>query len=214
MTMKVNGVELYRANDMVVKDSHNGFFERETYHKWALSLNEEEMFIDVGAYTGIYSLVAASKGLKVISFEPNPYVYHRLVENIELNDKCHLISAYNVAAGPNHGTSKFYTKNFMMTSSGSLQENSEYDSIDVPMITLDSCLDSIDRRVGSMKIDVEGYELDVLKGASDLLLEHKPNLIIEILNEKEKRKIIDYLLCHNYNSYTVLDERNYFFEGA
>jgi FkbM family methyltransferase len=212
MIANVNGVKMIVENDMVVKDSSKGFFEAETYHTWSLMLNDEDMFIDVGAYTGIYSLVAAKRGLRTLTFEPNPNVYHRLVENIELNDMCHLIGAHNVAVSSSKGKSFLHTKNFKMTSAGSLSQDSE--GIPVDVITLDCLQDTIDRLVGTIKIDVEGHELDVLRGGDWILKEHKPDLIIEALSVEKAQEIIDFLKTYNYNSYCVLDDRNYFFEGA
>jgi FkbM family methyltransferase len=127
-----------------------------------------EVFVDVGANVGAYSLRAASSGMKVYSFEPNTETVRILRRNAEIN---HLtVEVMEVALGAENGTVKF-------APFGGTSRVTPEGTVDVPIRTLDSYeLPSIDL----MKVDVEGYELDVLKGAKQTLARCRPTLMIEM----------------------------------
>lgn len=74
----VNGIKLITKDDVIAKKYSNKSFESETFDIWENYSKKEGTVIDIGAYTGIYSLVAAKMGASVISFEPNKRIYNRL----------------------------------------------------------------------------------------------------------------------------------------
>ncbi len=128
-----------------------------------------ETFIDVGANVGTHAICLAKHlgtDSQVHAFEPHPLTYQRLLENIALN---HLknIKAYNLALGETEGTVAF-------TSLQSDDRNrvnigdAPSESIIVPQQRLDA-LEFGRNPIGVLKIDVEGYELFVLRGAQKLL---------------------------------------------
>lgn len=138
------------------------------------------VFVDVGANVGAYSLRAASKGMKVISFEPNPENAKLLMRNAELNSLS--VDLHECALGRSEG--KVLLSHTGATSRVSRMERADEEGpvqrengIEATLSTLDSFdLPKVDL----MKIDVEGYELDVLEGAKKTLERCRPNMMIEM----------------------------------
>lgn len=149
--------------------------------------------VDVGAYIGLYTIFASySVGAKgqVISFEPNPLAYYWLKQNIELN-RLRNVEVYPVALGSNcgHTTLNIALDENMESSSiiSSHVEGTIIKEVKVPILTFDKFvkLRGINK-VDLMKIDVEGYELEVLKGCEKVL----SNSIIKRLVIEVHRDVI------------------------
>ena len=148
-------------------------------------LKEGMFFFDIGANIGLHSLFAAkrvgSKG-KVFAFEPCESIYKRIIENIESN---HIdnIYIYNLALGDNERETEII-KNTSDTSRTHIRLFSE-DEIGrdkkiekVIMTTLDKfVIGNNINRIDYLKIDVEGYEFNVLKGSAKTLAIIKPSII-------------------------------------
>lgn len=137
-------------------------------------LRPGELFIDIGANVGSYSLLAASVGAQVIAFEPIPTTFERLLDNIALNRFESLISPQNQGVGEECGTLRFTSGldavNHVVTETGTAE------SIEVEVIPLNS-LSMGDPVI--IKIDVEGFEMPVINGAAQLL--DSPNLLAVLL---------------------------------
>lgn len=144
-------------------------------------LNNGDVFIDCGANIGLWTLIAsnATKNNGVVySFEPNPKLYERLVKNIEFNNlqqRCS-IHKFGLSSAP-HSSFLYLDDNHHQM--GSLHNKNSNSKIKVELDTLDSFELS---RINGMKIDVEGHELDVIKGAIQTLTLHKPWLVVELNN--------------------------------
>lgn len=137
-----------------------------------------DVYIDVGACYGETSYPFLEDFKRVISFEPNPNVFSHLPDGIE---------KYNIALGdeektvtlvlpngihkPEHASISRFTKN------GTWGEGqNEYAIENVPCKTLDSFdLDDVDL----IKIDTEGYELNVCKGAIETIKKYRPAVYFE-----------------------------------
>ena len=134
--------------------------------------SDEDIVFDVGAHHG-YQTIYMAKHVnlgRVHSFEANPICALTLDANVGLN-KLTNVSTNLLAIG---ATSKTIEIKGQSINSESL------DSWDVPMISLDSyCTQRAIRTVHMLKIDVEGYEGEVLKGASQLL-NSKPHINLEL----------------------------------
>lgn len=146
------------------------------------SLNEGSVYIDVGANIGLHSLYAAQKvgeGGKVLSFEPNKKLYKLLKANMETNGFLNRTELYNSAVSDHNGTEKFYIYDEHASMSGFMKEHSDFEADcfvqDTRVIKLD---DVCDQKVDLIKIDVEGFEYDVLNGARKLIEKNKDNITI------------------------------------
>jgi len=134
---------------------------------WRRSLRDGGLFIDVGANVGTYTIWAAELGAEVIALEPAADTFGLLKENIALNG--YQVTAVRAAAGDHCGTARF--------TSGLDAGNSL--SSDGPVVTELVTIDALigDRRVTGMKVDVEGFEIDVLRGCARALAERRIGLI-------------------------------------
>jgi FkbM family methyltransferase len=143
-------------------------------------LRAEDLFIDVGANIGVYSLLAARlPGVHVVSFEPSQDAWHRLLENIELNGLSNvtaLRAAVTQRTGPVRITRGQDTINHLVHHTAS-NERTEI----VSARTIDEVLKSLTSPgpVALIKIDVEGSEVDVLASGSGALTRDTPALIVE-----------------------------------
>lgn len=157
-------------------------------------LSQGDVFIDVGAYKdGWHSLLAArlvGKQGKVYAFEPHPEFFKRLKENIRFN-KLTNIRAERLALSDKKGKAFFYeaeeSSSFFKKQIPQQKLTAERPII-VQTITLDSYLRKQRiRKVRLVKIDVEGAEMRVLKGAKKLLSSKTaPCLMIEVVESHLK----------------------------
>jgi len=150
-----------------------GTYEEGTLRIFNHILNAGDTFIDIGANIGLMSLHAATilRGSgKVISFEPFPSAYDILVQNISLN-KFRNIEAMNLAIGSMNGTVDIFANPAINRASSSLiRPNHAETSHRIAIKKLDDYLEERGyNRIRCIKIDVEGWELEVLKGAVNTL---------------------------------------------
>lgn len=146
------------------------FLEHEPHVKKFLTdrFKEGGVFVDVGANVGAYSLRAAASGMRVFAFEPNTMNVKILKRNVELNRLS--IELAECALGAENGVAR-------LTPNGAVSRITENGEMEVPIHTLDSYdLPAADL----MKVDVEGYELEVLKGARKTLERHHPAMMVEM----------------------------------
>jgi FkbM family methyltransferase len=128
-------------------------------------LNDKSIFIDVGANIGYFSIFAEKKyGCKVIAIEPSLREISRFNDNMELN-KCENIVTHFCACGSKEKSSFLCLSNFENPSMNYISSSNTADSVIVNVKTIDSLLHSTNlTNITLCKIDVEGYELDVLNG--------------------------------------------------
>ena len=124
---------------------------------WQQALQSGDLFVDVGANVGSYTIWAADLGAEVIALEPAEDTFALLLENIDLND--YRAKTIQAAAGATCGSVRF--TNGLDTVNRVAADG----DVQATMVTIDSVIG--DRTVAGMKIDVEGFEIEVLRG-SDL----------------------------------------------
>lgn len=123
---------------------------------------------EIGAYKGIYTVCLAretGEHGKVVAFEPHPVNARILMDTIEANNLENVI-VVEEAAGRNTGQSEFYLRG-----SGSSLNVSEGrdEQVEVNLTTVDSFVSRTNHVPDILKLDVEGFELDVLEGAKTAL---------------------------------------------
>lgn len=167
------------------------------------------MFIDVGANTGYYTLLAASVAprLKVLALEPDPAVLAILKRNVTRNGLNRRVKILSYALSSDSGVANLYVpsqEHGLIETSSSLESGFKQhhsETISVPMITLDRLLrrpSTILRRVAAIKIDVEGHEASVLKGAVATIKRHRPVIFIEILPAADTAYMANLLASLDY----------------
>jgi FkbM family methyltransferase len=171
-----------------------------------------ETIIDVGAHHGRYTLISANrvgKSGKVISIEANPIVFEKLKKNIELNELTNTESLNYAVYSDKTRIKLFFPKeglkNTIYNTIVSGRITSE-EFIEVNADTLDNILSYAGIKFDNVKwikIDVEGAELEVLKGAHNILSKSKDiAILIEVHNIAEGRNlyenIMDLLKPYNF----------------
>jgi FkbM family methyltransferase len=173
------------------------------------ALRPKDLFFDVGANVGVYSVLAGVTGADVVAFEPCFETYQRLLTNLTINHMRDRVQAYNIALGGKHGE-------IMVTD------------------TLDSCNHVVQGEPGNvqmraldffwmftepgdmtvLKIDVEGYEKDVVDGGWETFRHPSVKAVImELLNgsgtrygyddwELHGRMLDRGFLLHRYDPFT------------
>jgi len=173
---------------------------------WMLDrIAADEVFFDIGANRGYYALSVLSNVPKarIYAFEPNPIVFRMLEDNIALNGHLGQVQAVPFALGERSGTSKLFISKSDSASSFSLSHSEIFGNgiekaLEVGILTIDGLVHGGDLPVPRhMKIDTEGFEVPILKGAQEVLRNHAPILYLEIHsedgrtdNEEEIRSIL------------------------
>jgi FkbM family methyltransferase len=143
-------------------------------------LRPGDLFIDVGANLGSYTLLAcAARGARGMAFEPVPSSFARLVENLRLNAIEDRVRCLSQAVGAEPGTLAFRADRHAQNRPLAPGEQCA-NPIQVPLTTLDQALAGEEPFL--LKIDVEGYETAVIQGAQQTL--QRPSLHAVIMELK------------------------------
>jgi len=134
---------------------------------WRRVLADGGLFVDVGANVGLYTIWAAELGAEVIALEPAADTFSLLQENIALNG--YQVTAVQAAAGARPGTARFTAG---LDAGNCLDPDGP---VKTELVTVDSLI--ADRYVTGLKIDVEGFEIDVLGGCARALADRRIGLI-------------------------------------
>lgn len=158
-------------------------------------LRENDLFIDVGANVGSYTVLACSAiGANGYAFEPVPTTYNRLIENIRLNHMEDRVKSFNIGIGREPGTIEF-TGDMDTVNHALAYGEQNTNSISAEVSTLDIALKYESPTL--LKIDVEGFETPVLEGAYETLKKHTLHSVIMELNGSGKR--------YNYDESRILE---------
>jgi FkbM family methyltransferase len=167
---------------------------------------------NIGYITGLLSEFVGGAG-RVYSFEPVPETYDLLTNNIR---KLGLqnVSAYRVAASSRSGEAQMEIPHFAKGPENFYQSHvidgtansGENRRISVDLVRLDDVLAEHVDAITFMKIDVEGHELDLIRGATKLLSESRPSLLIEVIGDADEpgsgaRSLFDALQAYGYEAY-------------
>ena len=160
-------------------------------------LEHDWTVVDIGANIGYYALQEAQAVYEVIALEPSPDNFEHLEMNIELNGYLN-IEAHQLAIGDITGKMGFEINRACNWNSISKGKG----DISVQVQTLDKFLNG--SKVDFVRMDVEGYEMNVLRGMAGVLEKYKPRLFIEVHRDKLKefgssqRELMEYLASFGY----------------
>ncbi len=172
-----------KINPVFDKNIENVIYERGVYEQGTVNFIQEFVkpgfhFVDVGANIGFLSLLAASlvgKKGKVSAFEPVSSTFDLLNENIQLN-AFENTQVFPFALGNETKNVEIHSENKNRGGASIINhQKGKGESIEIQK--LDGVLNQ--QKVDFIKIDVEGFEFEVLKGAENLIKTHHPILIIE-----------------------------------
>ena len=205
--------------------SKDGYYEKNVAH-WIqkiLSIQDYPAFYDVGANNGYYSLVALLMGSNVYAFEPTISSYKILKKNIsylrEFTNRNIVINKLALSDKKELGYINVYTSSGNNSiADRNIPINHELKYIKKQKINIDK-LDSYlisksAKRPTFIKIDVEGNELMVLKGAKKTIEKHRPSLIVEYSESTTKdagynrKDIYKFLNKYNYKIFGLSETAN------
>jgi FkbM family methyltransferase len=182
------------------------FFEIELLEHLAIRGPRSGVFVDVGANIGNHA-VFFGKFLaeRLVCVEPHPDLIPVLSRNLDMNA---IAGAAVLPVGAGHRAGPAYisrTKELIQKNIGAtrLEEVRPDDGVEVQTAPLDALLDGLrpgfaGRHITCVKIDVEGMELDVLRGATEILQNDRPQLVIELASREARAAVQGFLAEFGY----------------
>lgn len=171
-------------------------------------------FLDVGANMGYYTLALGkiNPSLTIQSFEPQPKTFSQLKKNLSLNNLEARITAHNIGLGAKEDTLTMFIPKFTGSGGASFanlhDEEGSPQEVKVPVKGLDNHLNE-ENQVDLMKIDVEGYEFEMLVGSQKTINNHFPTIVIELLRKwmkpfgRHPQDVIELLSALGYITYSI-----------
>lgn len=172
-----------------------------------------DVVVDIGAHYGFYTLYASrlvgAEGV-ILSFEPHPDNYKGLLTNLCLNGIKN-VKTFNTALGEFDGKTKLYIRSHSGWHSISIRSK---DYITVDLAKLDTIAEGLNlKKVDLIKMDTEGAELDILKGANEVVKRFKPSLTIAAYHFPEQAvKLEEWLKKYPY--YTIMKKNDSFLHAV
>ena len=177
------------ANDVIMAPGLvGGYYEKIELDVFGQLATVSQTIIDVGGNVGIYCCLAARQApatSKIVTFEPVPENVRYLRRNLDENGQTARVAVEQQAVGVTSGSIELYLLEGSTCKHSAAAQNALNSTtfITVPAVSLDaySRRQLQDRQVELLKVDVEGYEGAVLRGARKVLQEDKPTLFIEFV---------------------------------
>lgn len=144
----------------------------------------EGIFVDVGANVGATSIPIAitNREQRIVSFEPHPLNCKRLRENRDMNKLSHVL-VEEKAVSSSQGKISFYaqlgSKNMGLSSLQLNHDIENHEKIEVDVVTLDDYFKDRELPCSAIKIDVQGFEWQVLQGAKEIIQQDRPYVFFE-----------------------------------
>ena len=177
--------------------------------------------IDVGVYRGVYSYEMSKYSKLVHAFEPNPILFNdieknlkKIIKNIKfynnaLSDEDGLVSLKVPIRNRNYDKNN-YEEYFQMGKATIHNRNKidEFESFDIKTKKLDYF--NFNNKISFIKIDVEGHEVEVIKGSEITIKKNKPILLVEIEEQYTQKKVsetLKYINSLGYNSFYFKDNK-------
>jgi FkbM family methyltransferase len=204
---------------VIYKHGLYGDWEKESLKIWAELSKKAQTIIDIGANTGIYSILAQNNNssAKIIAIEPVDLNYGILSKNIKKN-KFPILSE-KIALSDQEGTAKMFMLkdrlNYMTSINDNrydlhpeIKGNKEVVEIEVPIKPFSFVYKKHDlNKIDLIKIDVEGHEITVLNSMLPYLEKYKPAIIIEIIGD-ENAEILNDMFNKLRYEFIRIDEVN------
>ena len=199
MPQRIRHPELW---DMYLEDQR-------THRALAELIDDGDWCVDVGAHVGsmLADMVRLSPSGKHVAFEPVPH------KAKWLRRKFSMVSVVEAATSAGPGTATFYDDVDRPGFSGLLRpsEDTRTQSYSVELVTLDQVLAEAER-VDFIKIDVEGAELPTMRGALDVLADHRPKVLFECGPGSQlqgfgykRADLFNHFVEQGYDVYSIID---------
>ena len=170
------------STELQIYESH----EPLTTHLMINELKQNMICIDLGSNIGYYAVIESNivgESGKIFAIEPSPVNFPILKSNLE-NQKMNNFLAYNIAIGDKNENMEFIISsksNWSKIRMNNEKINSEDKIIKIPVKTLDSFVQENDiKKIDILRMDVEGFEYNIIVGANNVLEKYKPKIFVEI----------------------------------
>jgi FkbM family methyltransferase len=204
----------------------SGVWEAQVTAAFRAILLPGDVCVDVGANIGYFTLLASrlvGPDGHVYALEPSPEIQVSLVSNLKLNDVRN-VTALGIAAGDRDGEADFYEAHGRNRGASSLRlaaeeagDEAESRATRVQVRRLDSVVsDAHLPRLRLVKIDVEGYELEVMRGLEPLLVRGaRPSIVVELTPSWSGEEASDYVatFCSRHRLKAYRLDRDRLFSG-
>lgn len=192
----VDSMKLCVANGMTgaTGNIYTGLAEFDDMALVLHALRPDELFVDIGANIGSYTILASAAGARTIAFEPVPATYERLQTNIRLNGLTQRVTAHRAALGRVAGVIRFTASHDTVNHVATDDDRGE--TVVVPIVTVDEIVAGAGLSPTLIKIDVEGYETEALAGAQATLKLPSLRIVIMELNGSGSRYGFDESALH------------------
>ena len=212
-TVKVNGCPLVLIpNDVGISEELLIYNVHEPFSTNILmkNLREGMVCLDIGANLGYYATLESKmvgKTGKVIALEPSPVSFKYLERNLDLQNESNY-EALNLACGGEDGEVRFLItpkSNLNRVLKEDEEAPSDMNVVKVPMKKLDTFLKEKSlKKLDFIRMDVEGYEKQILEGGKESIRKFKPMIQVEVhlqrLGKDNTKKLLEGLKTHGYNS--------------
>lgn len=190
-----------------VYESRN-YYEIETLEYLKKEYKQFEHVLDIGSNMGNHMLYYCSNlgAKKVHCFEPNQFNLEQLQKNISLNHLQKIVTVYPYALGAEPG--KGVQADFSLGNTGMNRIDKVADTAGTEASIEIRSLDSLNiQQADFMKIDVEGFEVEVLKGAGNTIKQCKPVVMIEVF-ENNRPQVDELMQGYGYKKSITLEDYN------
>lgn len=216
--VEISGLEnfcMFSNNDDFVAKEYfwkgTNAYEPMSIKVWLSLAKSSAVIFDIGSYTGLYSLAAATQNrkAKVYAFEALDVVYSRLLANIQVNNLGNM-KAYHLAVSNEEGSAEFnvYAGDTVLSTGSTLvdeiKNRERFQTKHVRAARLDDLVNELSvPRLDLMKIDTEGAEHLVIQGGQDALKKHTPDIICEVLGGARADQINSVLSEIGYHFFRI-----------
>lgn len=157
-------------------------------------LAKASTFLDIGANSGLYTPVAAltSPNVRIHAFEPLPTAANDLRATVKLNGWQDRVAVWEVAVSDRPGKAILHELGTGSTLRPEFNDMVSRAAIEVSTCALEEWAEENDiRDVDFIKIDVEGHELPVIRGATNFLARHQPTIFVEVAPKIPGRSFVN-----------------------
>ena len=209
--IKINGRDFdFNYYDKFIEYyKENGEFVEPQTREWFLdNLKSEDAVFDVGSHIGLYSVLFSQKTDNVYSFEPTSTYDKLLLPNLERNNITN-VKTEKLALGSKSG--KMVEKIYKIWGLPPFEEEYEF-------TTLDEYISSTGVNPTVIKIDVDGFDYEVLKGGENYLKENSVTICVEVAKfslgtrKHKTTDLINFLQNLGYSIKHIFDYENYIFQ--
>ena len=221
--IQIDGCEpfvMYSNNDDLVAMTYFWYgpdsYERKSIEEWVKRVKGKKTILDVGSFSGLYSLTAAAaKGrvsdARIYAFEPTRRVYSRLLANVQANRLERTVNLCDYAVSDGIGLVNFHQyrgENVLGNGASFVDKGIPTTSSSevVQAVSLDWFVRDNNISPELVKIDVEQAEVLALEGMQQVLQASKPDILIEVARNTAQ-DVSDLLKKHGYRIYSIDEEK-------